>query len=95
MSQRPVPEYARVSKNEYTHWRSECQRTAAAAGYNWTDMWNLAIREIEKRHANVLKGKAKNELTLADAVTRIQKEAIKARMEVETERRQGIFEKVG
>ena len=82
----PVPDYAKVSKDQYRHLRSECQRTARAAGFAWETLWNLALDEVAKRHANVLKGRAKNELPLADAVLKVQKEAIKARMEIETER---------
>lgn len=84
--QRPVPEWAKVPASEYRRLRSEMQRTGKAAGYDWTDMWNLAIAEMTKRHDNVLKGRAKNDLTLAEAVVKVQKEAVKARMEVEMER---------
>lgn len=81
-----VPPYARTSGSEYTRLRTELTRTAKAAGYDPDDVWNLMIDEIEKRHANVLRGKAKNELTLAQAVAKVQKEAVKVRMETETER---------
>jgi hypothetical protein len=83
--QKAVPDFARVNKSEYARLRGECQRTAKAAGFDWTDMWNLAIDELTKRHANVLKGRAKTELTLAEAVLRVQKKAVKVRMEMQTQ----------
>ena len=84
----PVPDYAKVPKDEYRHWRNECQITARAAGYDWMVLWNFAVAEVMKRHENVSKGRAKNELSLGDAVRKVQKEAVKARMDAEMERRQ-------
>lgn len=88
MSLRSVPIYARVSNREYVEQRNALRTTARNAGFDFADLWNLMIAEIEKRHANVVKNKAKTELTLAAAVAKVQKEAVKARMEIETERAQ-------
>lgn len=83
---RKVPDFAKVSKQEYTHVRNFVRDKATIAGFDVTGTWNLVISELEKRHANVVKGRAKNELTLQQAAEKVIKAAFEERMKIERER---------
>lgn len=82
----PVPDYARVSKEEYRALRSDLARTCDAAGYNFYDVWNLVIEFIEKRHLRVSMGRAQQDVTLAEAVKSMQRQVIEDRARREAEK---------
>lgn len=86
MSMRGVPPYAKVDKATYRKTRDYVMTTARIYGFHEIDMWNLVIEQIEKRHANVIKNKAKNELSLVDAADKICKEAKAERARIEAEK---------
>lgn len=83
---RPVPDYARVSKQEYRALRNDLATTCDAVGYDFYAVWNLVIDFIEARHARVLAGTAANEMTLAKAVKSMQKQVIEDRARREQEK---------
>lgn len=76
---RNCPKWAHTTKDEYRKIRQHVEYTARTAGFDYTDLWNLVIETLEKRHANFLAGRAKTDLTLAQAADKICKEAIKER----------------
>lgn len=84
---RNVPDYAKVDKTTYRKTRDYVMHTARRYGFHEVDMWNLVIEQIEKRHANVIKNKAKHELTLVDAAEKICKEARAERARIEAEKK--------
>lgn len=81
-----VPEYVRVSKDEYRQLRRELERTASASAFDFRGVWNLMIDLIEERHALVLAGKRKTELTLTQAVADMQVSVIQERAKMEQEK---------
>lgn len=83
---RGVPAYAQVDKATYRKTRDYVLVTARLYGFHEVDMWNLVIESIEKRHANVIKNKAKSELTLVEAADKVCKEAQKERARLEAEK---------
>ena len=86
---KPVPEYVRVSKDEYRQLRRELERTASASAFDFRGVWNLMIDLIEERHALVLAGKRKSELTLKQAVADMQLSIINERAKMEQEKVHG------
>jgi hypothetical protein len=77
-----VPEWAKVSKDEYRQLRNELRRTTDAASFDFVQVWNLMIETMEERHALVAKGRRKNDLTLAQAVGKMQQDVIKERADI-------------
>lgn len=92
---RNVPEYAKVDKFTYRKTRDFVMTTARIYGFHEVDMWNLVIEQITKRHANVIKNKAKNELTLVEAADKICKEAKAERAKIEAERDEAAYDAAG
>lgn len=79
---RNMPEWARVDQATYRHLRGELKRTCEAAAFDFVGMWNLMIEAMEERHALVARGRRKTELTLAQAVAKMQQDIIKERADI-------------
>lgn len=74
-----VPDYARVTKPEYKEFRKRVETVAWIYNFHFIDLWNLMIDTMNERHAKVLAGKAKSDMTLAQAVDNISEQMAKER----------------
>lgn len=69
-----VPEHARVSKPEYKVIRKKMETYCNIYGFEFHDAWDLMIKMVEERHARVVAGAAKFEMTLEMAVENMYKQ---------------------
>ena len=74
-----VPEYARVSKDEYRRIRKEVETVSSIFSFDFREVWNLMIDTMVQRHAKVIAGSAKIEMTLQQAADGIRTQLAKER----------------